>query len=293
MAPESYSYVINSGHIEMRGIKEFWGGFTGFDCSKSTNNIDFDYNNDKSSIVGAGSESTTHYGIAYLNADWPENPSSTLPLGLKITGDAAHYPIISMDITNTTYGYYWILENIATTSFIKLTVKGYNEGIESDNSIEYYLVQKTDTDTFILNSWHTLELITLGAVDSLTFKLESDNDWAPFYFAFDNIKTSNNSCASTITEVHINDISYSSASAVHTSAFTSGIQTIEYAIDTDAIIIPSGTTSTSSELTINLDGLNHESSYTYHFRTQCINGIWSDWDTVQFNTYSLNIRTTE
>lgn len=288
---DTYPFSFISGNIELIGYKEFWAGISAFDCTNSTDNETFDFTNDRSAITGIGSEETENYVIAFLNADWPDNPTSTVPIGFSLKGDAINSYALSVDITNSTYTYFWIMENLYAISFLKITIQGYNEGIPSSTPIEYFLAKIDETDTFVLNTWERINLTSLGEIDSITFKLDSDNDWAPFYFAMDRFVTFDNQCTTAYTEIEMTNLTSTSVTFEHSFPYENVILQLEYAIDETATLAPSGTTTVIDEFIINKDGLDSETMYFYHFRTKCLNEEWSDWDTLHFSTASTSIET--
>lgn len=289
---ETIPFSFNSGHLSFYGQKEFWGGLTGFDCSKSTDNTTYDFSNDRSAISGAGSTGSSKYGIAYLNSDWPDNPTSTIPIGIKLTDAAAGSYALSMDVTNTTYTYFWLLENALSVSYLNLTIKGYLDGEEVGDSIFHSLASTSPEGLDVLDYWESIDLTPLGAIDSITFKLDSDNDWIPFYFAFDNIVTFNNDCNSSYVSATAEGLSTTSLIINHTSEYPQAVKVIEYAIDNSSTLNPIGTTNSITDFELNIDGLEPNTDYVYHYRTKCINDMWSEWDTLNFSTFNTNIENT-
>lgn len=81
--------------------------------------------------------------------------------------------------------------------FLKLTVKGFNNGTMINDSVEVYLADFTFADNnqdFILDTWKYVNTASLGKVDSIQFFMYSSDNGSfgintPAYFAIDNFET--------------------------------------------------------------------------------------------------------
>ena len=195
---------FTSGDIEFGNVfyPNSWGGsWTGFAYSRKTDNTTSGYFNQYSAVTGEGYNGSENYAVGYGTP------------GLKL--NQATY-IRSIEVTNSTYahnsmrdGDLFAKEFGSSTDangeddgtdgkdWFLLSIKGYKNGNYID-SVGFYLADFTadnDEDDYIVDSWESVDLTSLGIVDSLAFSLSStDNgDWGmntPAYFCMDNITLS-------------------------------------------------------------------------------------------------------
>lgn len=190
------AYSFQSGHVVFYGELTSWGGYQGFNYSNMKDDTTQDFSNDKSAITGIGYDSSDNYGVCYVPLDFQgADPTATLPVGTALKQDAAGFPVSGAYITNTTYAYWYMKNYFQPGNWFQLTIRGYLNGQPSADSITFMLGKVTDSTSEIINEWTWVDLTTLGAVDSLTFDLGS-NDTAggfgmnnPSYFAIDNLTT--------------------------------------------------------------------------------------------------------
>lgn len=189
-------YIFRSGNVLFHGELASWGGYIGFNYSNMTNDTTQNYTNDKSAITGTGADNSANYGVCYVPLDYlGANPNTTLPVGVRLKDSAAGHPVKGAYITNTTYAYWYMVNNFHSGNWFKLTVRGFLNGQKVADSVNFMLGSKTDSTTNMVNQWTWVNLTSLGNVDSLTFDLSS-NDTAggfgmnnPSYFAIDNLTT--------------------------------------------------------------------------------------------------------
>ena len=140
------------------------------------------------SFAGSGAEKSKQYLVS------TNNSVIKLPSSIQL---------ISMAITNSTYAALSMKNGDAFAKkfsgkdkdFFKVWVKGYAAGKVKD-SLEVYLAnfQYADsTQNFIQKEWKTVDLSKFVSIDSLSFKLESNDIGqygmnTPGYFTVDNIK---------------------------------------------------------------------------------------------------------
>lgn len=193
--PPDSAYNFRSGDIVFYGSSNSWGSFSGFNYSNITDNTDPSYTNDKSAITGIGADSSDNYAIDFVTIDFAntEDPTATIPSGIGLTGNASGHPVLGAYFTNTTYAYYYMQDHFQASDWFKLTVRGYLNGQQSDNTVDFMLA---DTGNVLVDTWQWIDLTTLGNVDSLTFDLSSSDTSGgfgmnnPAYFAMDNLTTS-------------------------------------------------------------------------------------------------------
>lgn len=174
----------------------YWSG--GFIYSNTTDVTTAGYTNDFSAFAGSGS-SSANYGVNY--------GGGSLDLGSEKV-------LASIDITNTTYAalsmrdgdsfgkQFGSSENAQGSpdgtngeDFFRLLITGYDANYDSISTVIVYLADYRFADNnqdYILDTWETVDLSVLGAVQYLDFALESSDvgDWGmntPAYFALDNL----------------------------------------------------------------------------------------------------------
>jgi hypothetical protein len=144
---------------------------------------------------GSGEFTSLRYGVVF--------PGFFAPAELTLPEPAA---LMSVDVTNVSYAYQTIRDgNLFAKKFggtdgsdpdwFKLTVTGH-DAAGPVGSVEFYLADyrfEDDADDYIVDDWRTMDLSSLGVVESLSFSLSStDNDPiygmnTPGYFAIDNM----------------------------------------------------------------------------------------------------------
>ena len=170
----------------------YWAG--GFAFSNVTDTITSGYTNSYSAKPASGALGSANYAIV-------KNGSS-----VNLLDDAANSVMNGIYISNSTYAYNSMRDGDTfgkkfggdsgdDEDWFKLTIKGYNNGVKSIDSVDFYLADFRNSDNskdYILNTWANIDLSTLGAIDSVSFHLSSsDVDPVygmntPAYFAMDN-----------------------------------------------------------------------------------------------------------
>ncbi|MEO1626206.1 MAG: DUF4465 domain-containing protein [Bacteroidota bacterium] len=174
----------------------FWEGPWGISSMRDSTTSGF--GNLSSARPGAGAEGSLAYAVA------------TVPFGQQ--GSLIRFaegPIVLKDvqITNNTYAHNSMRdgdmfakkfggETGMDEDFFLLTIKGYFEGELTLDSVDFYLADYRFADTlddYIVKDWQTVELNTLGAVDSLLFQLRSSDVGAngmntPAFFCLDDLR---------------------------------------------------------------------------------------------------------
>jgi hypothetical protein len=173
----------------------YWSG--GFIYSNTTDVTTAGYTNDFSAYAGGGAGGSANYGVNY---------GGNLDFGTEIA-------VGSIAITNTTYAALSMLNgdsfgkqfgspnNAQGTpdgtngeDFFRLLITGYAGNGDSIGTVTFYLADyrfEDDQQDYILDTWETVDLSSLGAVRYLDFALESSDTnqygiLTPGYFALDN-----------------------------------------------------------------------------------------------------------
>lgn len=191
----SHSYSV----WEYPGVTYYsWNGFI---PSLSTDNEDRTEQGDWTdhqwgAITGSGVKAGRPYMLAFWDAwgemslEQPEEPS----LEIKYTlGDKVFKPV-SIAVTNSTWGYYGMKNGsypslaFTDSSFCYLYINGVKDG-KKTGSVKVVLANGTD----ILKTWQTVDLSSLGEVNSLYFQMESSDSGSygmnnPAYFCIDEFR---------------------------------------------------------------------------------------------------------
>ncbi len=177
-----------------------YGGYwdNGFSFSNNTDTATSGYTNGYSAKIGSGYGGSSKYAVAYGGTN-----------KVILNGIAMGQPVEGVYVTNNTYAYNDMRSGSSyskkfggTTGtdadWFKLTIKGYRAGALTTDSVDFYLADFHPAGTAndsIIKGWHWVNLMPLGKVDSLHFKLTStDNDSVygmntPAYFCIDNFTT--------------------------------------------------------------------------------------------------------
>lgn len=206
LAPDSYwSGSDGSGLFFANGVTfpneydmqfSYWSG--GFIYSNSTDVTTAGYTNDFSAYTGIGAGGSANYCVNYGG-----NLDLVSPRVLS-----------SIDITNTTYAALSMLngdtfgkqfgspnnaagnpDGTNGADFFRLLITGYDFNNDSIGTVTFYLADyrfADSTQDYILDTWQTVDLSSLGAIRYLDFTLESSDTnslgiLTPGYFALDNL----------------------------------------------------------------------------------------------------------
>jgi len=154
-------------------------------CSPTTDTTTPGYTNQYCAITGSGN------GVAYCAVLYP-----TAYVDLTST-------VQSIDMTNTTYAYLSMLNGdlfahkFGPGDYFLLDVKGYTgaegTGKQVGEPVDFYLANFLGSNSYIINTWQTLDLSSLAGAESLQFGLSSSGNNpiygmnTPAYFAIDNL----------------------------------------------------------------------------------------------------------
>ncbi len=173
-----------------------WDSWTGWAISATTDTITPGFLNQFSAISGSGADNSITYGVSYVLGE------SILKFSEGISGQR----IEGLQVTNSTFAYRSMLEGDTYAKrfggetgndpdFFLLTVKKFNNGELSTDSVDFYLADYRFEDNsldYIMKEWTYLDLSSLGELDSLSFTLSSSDVGSlgmntPAYFCVDNI----------------------------------------------------------------------------------------------------------
>ena len=179
-----------------------FGGIWNY-CSYSnwTDSVTSGYTNQYSAKTGIGYAGSANYMIAYC-----ANPVTyEYNMNIKLNGAAVGEPVSGFYVTNSTYAYNYMRDHpFDSGGWFVLTIKGYIAGALTADSVNYYLADYRASDSSlhtIVRTWEWVNLLSLGAVDSLQFSLNSTDTAGGFgmntpgYFCMDNFTTHESSSA--------------------------------------------------------------------------------------------------
>lgn len=175
-----------------------FNSWSGWAISNQADTLTPGYKNQHSSITGAGYDESSNFAIFF----------SSTPRILELRNEAVGNPVEGFYITNNTYAYLSMRDGDgfakkfggvtgADPDYFLLTIKGYQGGELIADSIDFYLADyrfEDNSEDYIVKDWTYIDLMSLGAVDSLQFSLSSTDNGqygmnTPAYFLMDNFKT--------------------------------------------------------------------------------------------------------
>jgi hypothetical protein len=291
-------YTVSSGLVGLKGSMMDYQGYTLtegfsysniFDTTQCNNCYDLHY-------MYAGRE-----GRGYNGSDKYAVADAYSPAIATLSGAAAGHPVAGFMLSNTSWGYaYANATYAAANGWAKLTVKGFNNNVQSTDSVEFYLADYRSTTPAAqrgtLDSWKWLNLQSLGNVDSLTFRVTSSDDFFPSYFVMDNFVTmeSGTACPDTVTTTVFNV----TTTSVNMSWSYPGDVTFD-GNDSFQVVINQSPTVGVSDIINMVVGQNSYTQgnltpltgYYAHLRAYCHYGQdFTDWKTIQFTTAPNSIK---
>ena len=199
LASESYhnNPEFKSGGVGFNNYYDpTYQSWAGFAYSNTTDTTTPGYTNQYSAITGTDGSGVAGgiYGVAYIDSFAPVIPTITL--------DPANNAPLSIQVTNTAYAYYAMLDGDSFTDkftagdWFLLTISAFNAQNQLINAVEFYLADfrsLNSAEHYILDQWATVDLTSLGSgVSTIDFLLTSSDTGVygmntPAYFAMDNL----------------------------------------------------------------------------------------------------------
>ena len=193
----SFAYMFEN---RFYGRKESWGGYSGFTYSNVKDSVTAGVENDKAAFPAIGAQETEQYAIVF-GTDYGMHVDMFIALrpafeahvwGMYITN--ATYAVKSMENGDDFAKKFGGADGTDPDWFL-LTIKGYNFGSGTVDSVGFYLADfRSDdpTEDYIVKDWRYVTLESLGMVDSLSFSLSSSDNGefgmnTPAYFCIDEI----------------------------------------------------------------------------------------------------------
>ncbi|MDR3620061.1 MAG: DUF4465 domain-containing protein [Paludisphaera borealis] len=195
-------YVSNSppgftidGNFFNNSYNATWGTWSGWAISNQTaptqTEIDKqpDYTFQYSASPGKGAGGSSNYAVSFGGGSY--------------INVAPGQSVYSMDVTNTTYDYLSMSKGdqfskkFGAGDFFTLSIVGHDElngAGASTGQIDFQLADFLGSNHYIVNTWNTIDLTSLGSARSLTFSLSSSDNGiygmnTPAYFALDDFRT--------------------------------------------------------------------------------------------------------
>ena len=169
----------------------------GWSISSITDNTTPGFGNQYSAITGVGFDNSQNYAVSF---EFGENKIKLNDEGNTIDG---------FYVTNNTYAYLSMKDGDAFAKkfggetgndpdFFLMTIRGYNDGEQQADSINFYLADyrfEDNSDDYLIADWTYIDVSVLGEVDSIGLSLSSSDNGqfgmnTPAYFCVDQIVTS-------------------------------------------------------------------------------------------------------
>lgn len=194
--PQTTTTFVSGGATFNHSYTEFFPGCCHADWvySNMTDTTTAGYTNQHSAITGGGALGSANYGIAFV--DFIGTPTTTFAGPTTVSG--AYF-------TNTTYAALSMRDGDGfakkfggasgnDADWFKLTINGWNDASQT-GSVDFYLADFRFADNsqdYILDTWASVDLSSLGTVNRLSFTLASSDTGdfginTPAYFAMDNL----------------------------------------------------------------------------------------------------------
>lgn len=193
---------FTSGNLLLPNDTMDFSGFIAWDGWAISSVVDTEtpgFLNEFAVISGSGFDGSSNYAVSYKFE--AGNP-------IQLLGAAAAAPVAGFYVNNGTYPYLSMLDgdNVAKKfggesgddeDFFLLTIKGFLNGTQKTETVEFYLADYRFSDNsmdYIVDEWTYVDLLPLGNVDSLSFVLTSSDNGdfgmnTPAYFCIDNLTT--------------------------------------------------------------------------------------------------------
>ncbi len=168
-----------------------WGSWSGFSFAYDTITSDSQY------AAFADSEEGHVFGIGYVPSDWQSGTYDNIPIVCKFTNSVE---IQSVDITNNKKTADVIINGdsdfgdpaFSEGDYFKIVIKGFYNG-DTTGIVSFFLADYTAGNSYVTDTWNTVNLSSFGITDSLKFNLVSTHTGSygmntPAYFCIDNIK---------------------------------------------------------------------------------------------------------
>ena len=240
-----------------------YGGYwkNGFAYSNMTDSLTTGAINLYSARAGSGVHQSSNYIISQNNSS------------IKLTGSAVNETVNGVWVTNGTFAANSMRDSDAYAKkfggvsgddqdWFLLTVKGYNNGVMSTDTVNFYLADYRFTDNsqdYIVKDWQYVDLTALGKVDSVTFKLNSSDVGTygmntPAFFAMDNFNGTLTSTNNMFAQANFSVFPNPAVDVLHVSSNNGNIDAIQI-LDLSGRLVKS-IQNLNGNQTVNISNLN-------------------------------------
>lgn len=175
------------------GYNSTYGSWDGWAYSNMKDTTNPGYTNQFSAVTGSGVNGSSNYGVAYDAGSWGSASPAAIYFGFD-TGNDYDTTISGAYFTNTTYAYLSMLNGDGyTTAFTDgdwqmVSIKGIDASGNYTGSIDFYLADFTNGETYILDEWLWVDLTGLGDIIGLEYSFSgSQESMVPAYLAMDDL----------------------------------------------------------------------------------------------------------
>jgi len=175
----------------------FWYQSSGFVYSNLTDTTTPGFTNQYAAITGKGQAGSAQYAVAFYST-FSDNFIGLQDSARGLTPAGTY-------LTNNTYAYLSMRDGDGVAKkfggatgndpdYFRIIFYGYLDGEKKADSVTFYLADfrfEDNSQDYIVKNWEWVDLSNLGAVDSITYILESSDtgEWGmntPAYFCIDN-----------------------------------------------------------------------------------------------------------
>jgi hypothetical protein len=189
---------FNSKGVILPIVNDLQGYWSGFGISIETNTTDQSIENEFSVYTKTGgANGSKHFSVFLMDKNGEPNR--------MIFSDGENHTLKSIAVNNSTLTALTIkvgdednnIPAFNSGDWYKLTVKGFDNNDVFTGEAEFYLADyrfENSSLWYVLSSWKTINLQSLGRVNSIEFELSSSDTTAtggyntPLYFCLDNVK---------------------------------------------------------------------------------------------------------
>lgn len=169
--------------------------WSGWSISTMRDDTTRGFTNQYSAISASGFNGSGTYGVSFGATNqlkFADNQSRAFQEIYVNNGTYAYYSILEGDQFARKFGG----ETGEEPDFFLLTIKGWKDGLLTEDSIDFYLADyrfENNAEDYIISEWTPIDLSSLQEVDSLEFTLTTTvfNNFGPatpFYFCIDQIQ---------------------------------------------------------------------------------------------------------
>lgn len=161
------------------GAYDYWSAFA---YTNQTDLTTASYTNYSAYSTGGGANDSSNYVIAYLYG-----------AGENIIFNSQK-TITSIDLANGVWAYHYMngsdgsgTGTYEADDFFKVTITAILNDDTLGDSVDFYLADYTDGNSYILDNWSTVDLSSLGVVKGLNIQLSVLDNLTPTYVCIDDI----------------------------------------------------------------------------------------------------------